>query len=314
MKKIFIILIILIATHAKASQITQTIKLSTGWNAVFIEIAPIHPKPDILFKDLPVDQVFTYHTQKTSVQFIQEPDEIEFNKDGWNRWVPAQQNDAFLNNIFNIFPGQAYLIHATNDHIWQLTGNAHLTKQVWQPDSFNLKGFYVNPEAPPTFASYFQYSQAHASLTVFSLINSHWQQITDIENTPIESGKAYWIYSKGGSDYNGPLKIDLSSTLNFNIEKLSSNIHCFNRTQNPLEVQFQLMTDSSFPLLRRLSSNSGKIYYKQFQDAIINILPEKVKKLSLAIKSGSFSESMNRSVLKITDDAGTRLFIPVSYQ
>ncbi|KPA11458.1 conserved hypothetical protein, secreted [Candidatus Magnetomorum sp. HK-1] len=39
--------------------VTQTIHLNTGWNAIFLEVFPEEPNPDILFKDTPITQVLT---------------------------------------------------------------------------------------------------------------------------------------------------------------------------------------------------------------------------------------------------------------
>ncbi|KPA13811.1 conserved hypothetical protein, secreted [Candidatus Magnetomorum sp. HK-1] len=320
MKKTYLILLILFATsyHVHANTITQTITLIEGWNAVFMELEPIQPEPGILLKDLPIDQVFTYYPQKTGVQFIQEPNEIDLKQAGWCRWVPSQQPDAFLNNIYRILPGQAYLIHSTSDYAWSLTGKACFKKIVWQPNSFNLKGFYVNPEVSPTFASYFENSNAHSQAIVYSLIDNHWQRLTDLETSFIDPGKAYWIYSKGGSDYNGPLQIELplkANALTFNNEKLSAKIHFSNIKQRPLEITLQLIdTSMNFPIFSIQSTNSGKKFYQPFKTMTLNLLPQSQETISLAVRSGEISDQMSENVLKIYDDAGSLFYIPVMYK
>jgi hypothetical protein len=60
----------------------------------------------------------------------------------------------------------------------------------------------------------------------------------DLETTSIDSGKAYWIYSKGGSTFNGPLNIDLSTALKFNIENRTEKLSFENLTQNFLFVSY----------------------------------------------------------------------------
>ncbi|KPA15969.1 hypothetical protein MHK_003823, partial [Candidatus Magnetomorum sp. HK-1] len=46
----------------------------------------------------------------SSVQFIQDPDSIEWNKDSWLRWVSRESPDAFLNNLFRLNANRAYLV------------------------------------------------------------------------------------------------------------------------------------------------------------------------------------------------------------
>jgi hypothetical protein len=310
MKKI-ILTLLFIASYlpAQATQIPQTIPLTKGWNAIFITISPPQPDPNLLFQNLPINQVFTYHPQKSSVQFIQEPDEIDIKQTGWSRWVPSDQPDAFLNSIFQILAGQAYLIHSTQDYTWTFTGKPIYKKHIWQPNSFNLKGFYVNPDQPPTFASYFEDSTAHSQTVVYSLMNNHWQQLTDLETNLIDSGKAYWIYSKGGSTFNGPLNIDLSTALKFNIENQTEKISFDNLTQNSLEITIEHINHHQCPFYL-----TDQRYYQPITTISKNILPKSKETINIGIRSGEISASLCESVLKVFDDAGSLFYIPMSYQ
>ncbi|KPA19715.1 hypothetical protein MHK_000065, partial [Candidatus Magnetomorum sp. HK-1] len=132
---------------------------------------------------------------------------------------------------------QGYIVYSNDDYTLDIIGQPGIKKRQWQPDSFNLVGFYVDPVAPPTFAQYFEGSRSHQNLQVFSLINGTWRQIEkpDLEN--IVSGKAYWVYCEGGSDYSGPLQISLPGTndyLNFGRTTSEWEIDFLNRSSNPL--------------------------------------------------------------------------------
>jgi len=116
---------------------------------------------------------------------------------------------CFLKNLFRIHSGQAYLIHATEDAAWQIQGQSHFSRPKWCANSFNLIGFCIDPNDMPTFAQYFAYSKAHENLLVYELKNNKWNKVSNLEEHFIESGKAYWVYCRGESDYMGPLDITL---------------------------------------------------------------------------------------------------------
>lgn len=155
---IFVLCIIsIVCTNAVNATILtqQTIPLIKGWNAVFLEISPQDSSPDDIFSALPIDQVFCFFPRKTSVEFVRNPDMVNWQKEAWGRWVPDNQPDSFLNTLFSILPGRAYLIHSKQDFVWTLKGYNTFIPTLWQPDSFNLKGFYVDPVFSPTFAQFF---------------------------------------------------------------------------------------------------------------------------------------------------------------
>ncbi|KPA14287.1 hypothetical protein MHK_005506 [Candidatus Magnetomorum sp. HK-1] len=65
----------------------QTIHLNTGWNAIFLEVFPDEPNPDFLFKDTPITQVLTIFAKDSSVQFIEDPKEMDWKNETWFRWI-----------------------------------------------------------------------------------------------------------------------------------------------------------------------------------------------------------------------------------
>ena len=52
---------------------TQTIPLTPGWNAVYLEVQPASDDADAVFARLPVDSVWAWNASATPIQFIQEP-------------------------------------------------------------------------------------------------------------------------------------------------------------------------------------------------------------------------------------------------
>jgi len=56
-------------------EITQSLGLKAGWNAVYLEIGPAEADPDIIFSGTPVTQALTFYPKNSPVQFIQDPAE-----------------------------------------------------------------------------------------------------------------------------------------------------------------------------------------------------------------------------------------------
>ena len=61
---------------------------------------------------------------------------------------------AFLTNLYAVFGNKAYLIKMRAARVLSVAGVPTVDRGDWVGDSFNLRGFRVNPEKPPTFAEY----------------------------------------------------------------------------------------------------------------------------------------------------------------
>jgi hypothetical protein len=193
-------------------QRTQQVSLKRGWNVVWREGEPGEAEPAIAFANLPVTQVVTWYPGRSPVQYIQDPSEPDWRQSGWHKWLPPGSPDAFLTNLFRLEAGQGYLIHASSDFVWQIQGEAAWRPLRWQANSYNLVGFSVDAVNPPTFADLFAGSTAHAGLHAWQMVDGRWQLITEPEATPLHSGRAYWVYSRGESAHQGPLLITLPAT------------------------------------------------------------------------------------------------------
>lgn len=223
-------LLLLAAPVAADDARVQTIQLQKGWNAVYLEVDPVQDAPDDIFAGLPVAQAVTYYPAESPVQFIRNPDEKPWKREGWSLWIPPGHPGALLNSLFKIHGGQAYLIHCSDAAQWQVRGRPNMTPRRWEPESFNLVGFEIDPAAAPTFAQYFDGSSAHADLLIYQLRNNVWSKVEEPGETKIESGRAYWVWCKHGSDFQGPLSVSLSSSENGlmfrrNVAELSFEIH-----------------------------------------------------------------------------------------
>jgi len=318
---IIFLCLISISKITYATKITsQSIKIKSGWNAIFIEVQPVDPNPDNIFNDTPVNLVLTYFTKNSSVQFIESPDEIKWKQEGWHRWLPSERPESVLNNIYSINDNQAYIIFSTQDYTLEISGVSTIRKHRWQPDAFNLLGFYVDPTAPPTFAQYFANSKAHSELKIYSLKNNNWVKIENPEAYNIESGKAYWVYCNGSSNYKGPLEVILPGTFDY-LNFIGSNT----------ELEFEIINNSPDPLSFTIESVSNESGDDMVPLSIVSYNPDKTKNfesffsftpsaalepgqkliIRLAVRRDEIIKDEVTNLLKIFDDLGNRFFIPV---
>lgn len=186
----------------------QTIPLRAGWNAVFLTVDPYPKSCGELFENLPVGSVWQFDQRFSPVQFIEDPAELTPSNPTWRSYFPPSSPQAFATNLYALDAGKAYLIEAREAFEWTVSGAPELTVQAWNPDSYNLAGFHVDAQNPPTFAEWFAPSGAHNPLEVWSLDTAqNWVRVDDPANTPIESGRAYWVMCNGASEYQGPVEI-----------------------------------------------------------------------------------------------------------
>ncbi|MDX9754345.1 MAG: hypothetical protein RBU29_10315, partial [bacterium] len=136
----------------------------------------------------------------------------------WIAYFPASRPEAMATNLFALQAGKAYLIEMEEAHTWKVKGKPALYRQQWNPNAYNLVGFHSDPETPPTFLQWFTPSAAHMPLDVWTLnTNQRWVAVSG--DSPIESGKAYWIRCQGNSTYQGPIEVHLTEGTELRYER-----------------------------------------------------------------------------------------------
>src|SRR5258706_15553311 len=179
---------------------TQTIELSRGWNAIFLEVFPAAGAPEAVFSNAPVSIVAAHFPLPNSVEFVTDPSRINWKKEGWGVWYAPGREDAFLSNLHAMDGNKAYLIYAERDFTWAVVGDVQFEKQRWKADSFNLTGFGLDDVSPPTFGNFFAGSKAHTQPRIYRLVNDRWAKVTAPDATLMKSGEACWIYCQAASD------------------------------------------------------------------------------------------------------------------
>jgi hypothetical protein len=190
---------------------TQSVVLKPGWNSVWLTVDPADPNPGAVFANLPVAQVWCWFPTETPVEFIDNPDKGLFNVDGWHAYIPETQPNAFLSNLGAIQAHRPYLIKLEGKSNATLTVNGPTAFKPlkWRADSFNLVGFHVDPTLGGGAAgAFFLSADAHRNQAMHRLDASGiWTPLPD--SAPIKAGEAYWIFSKGMSQFNGPIEVQI---------------------------------------------------------------------------------------------------------
>ena len=294
----------------------QNISLKSGWNAVFLNVQVEETDLNKIFENTPIKKVISYYPRHSSVQFIQDPDNIEWNKNSWLRWVSSEYPDAFLNNLFRLNANRAYLIYSKETFVWNVQGKPVFESKKWQPESFNLTGFHINPEKNISFADYFENSPAHADLNIYKLVNSKWQRIVRPDNEFIHENEAYWVFCKGGSKYSGGLGIkypNINNLLEFHIEGDVICLEITNQSSDDMTFSLIPLENNEVPLSLKLTNENFQSIY----EPLVNYSPKKplqpgqTDKICLTARSKEILDSQATGLLKITDNLGNQFYLNV---
>lgn len=304
----------LMATTAVAQNTTQTFQLRNGWNSIWLEVEPTNAEIAVVFAGLPVSSIWTY-TSPGAVEFIRDQTEELFNQPGWQPHFPASRPESFLTKLYTVNALRAYLVKLTNGpRTLTVTGRPVVRAAKWVPDSFNLRGFPVDPSALPTFSTFFSPSPAHVGQRIYQLRdNGQWTLVNATET--MKHGEAYWAFCRGASTYQGPLGFTLEPGDGLNYGALLNEIRQHYKNESPGRRSICLQdlgTGANTPLS-----------YQDFQNnrlTWVNLPAPRCFTLDggedfdgfLAVRRRDFSGTNFGSILEVKDDIGTRYLVAVT--
>jgi len=199
-----------------AFTMNQSFNLRAGWNAIWLEVEPVNQDINVVFQGIPVESVWTFASVVSSVDFIQDPAEPVWNRDRWLVHVPTNQVASLNNNLFKVNGNRAYLVKVSGPATLNISGEPKLRFPAWAPDAYNFRGFPVDPNALPTFASFFRFSPAHYNIAqqrlqkIYQLNDAgQWTLVNQFDR--MKHGEAYWVYTSGASEFIAPLGIAVDS-------------------------------------------------------------------------------------------------------
>lgn len=308
---------------ARAQNATQTLALRPGWNAIHLEVEPADADPSQVFRGLPIESVWTYASKLTSVEFIQDPNEPLWNRSSWRMWVPTNRVESFNNNLYKILGNRPYLVNVSGGAAANLTisGRPAFRPLGWVPDTYNLRGFAIDPASPPTFVDFFRPSDAHydsatAQLQKIYRLNTlgQWQRVgpTDL----MEPGIAYWVFTRGGSDFLGPFGLqvlfgdglDFAGSLNdqsFTLENRSG----ISKQVEITDVSGGLNTPLAIPVR---GANGESSWTSLPQPYRITLAAGEKQEVLLTLQRQKMTTTNFSTLLAITDHQGSLFRVPVT--
>lgn len=300
---------------------TQTFNLQAGWNSIWLEVEPPNTDVNVVFAGLPVDAVWTFQKRLTTVDYIQDVNEPVWNRDEWLVHVPTNRIEAINNNLFHVFGYRPYLVRLTSAATLNVTGEPVIQNVPWAPDAYNLRGYPVDPAILPTFNNFFRHSSAH-----FSSVSNRLERIYKLNPSgnwilvgpgePVQRGVAYWTYSRGGSDYQAPLMIDLGGvgSLDFAETVDQSAIRLINRTPGNVTATIRDQVPPAPLSYVQVNSSSGLEWLNLPAPLSSVVLASQPLDVRLAIRRGAITGPSYGSLLEIKDGTGTRWLVPARAQ
>lgn len=332
------------ASTAKAQWDTQAVTFQPGWNAVYLMVQPEPNRPEDVFVGVPIKSVWMWSQRFSNVQFIVDPNELIPKQPGWLSYFPSDSQHPSVNNLHAIHGGRAYLVELSGDEPveLQVKGKPVVRPIDWIADSVNLVGFHVDTVSPPTFDSFLaSVSSAHAGQAIYTLDrDGRWQQLSNPGTRTIERGRAYGVFCRGASDFNGPIRVGLerSDGIHFGRALTEQTVRIQNITGEDRTVTLNATPSQTTPggIDTPLLAGAVPLSYWA-QDVVDGKLSVEWRHLSnplsrtlasgeqwavrLAVRradmepfepTGDGGEPLYQSLLEISDTLGTRRVVPVT--
>jgi len=302
---------------------TQEMALEAGWNSVFLELEPLDDSPAKVFAGLPVDKVATLFESPSSNQFVTDPEVNLSEGSGWGVWYAPGLPEAFLKSIDAIQGNRAYLIHTTEACQWQIRGEVKAAAVRWQPDAYNLIGFPVRSPGGPTFQQFFAGSKAHQGQPVYRLVEGRWKKVLELSAETMRSGEAFWIHCDGGSDFQGPLRVETALSQGLLLGDGAADLILRNACPHPIgpTVEHVPGDGPAVPLsilIKTFGSPQAPVIpvaaqmpAGAWQQELPPLEVDGAVAIPLECRSSEMGSSRQASLLKITTDIGTETWVPV---
>jgi hypothetical protein len=314
--------LILLFSFAAASQasesVTQNFDLKPGWNAIYLEVQPVPNTPQSVFSGVPVESVWTWSERSSSVQFLLDPSELEWNQQGWlgYRTDPVE---TMLTKLFAITANRAYLVKLKGavPVTLSVSGQPSTARINWVPQAYNLTGFHLDPAASLTLGDLLADSPAHAgeAIYAFNQTSQQWKIVSNPSSHAARAGEAYWIFSAQASSFEGPWSVDINTSdgLDFG-SSLNKQVLTFQNKSNQLQtLNLTELSGSNVGLLFQ-TFDSTNVTYKWLPLSGMGAVQLPVggsATVVLGVERQGFASAAVSSVLEINNGNGSRLLVPV---
>lgn len=250
--------------------VEQTVELEPGWTSVFLEIDPVPAPADDLFADRPEIEAIWKRGDPTLVAGRQA------DSARWQTWVPPGDPARFAINLRVIDGGAVYLIKSSAATSVTFVGRpaAEKTKYI---QGFNVVGFHVDPDAPPSFEAYLAPSLAHDDTRIFKLkdtppLDGSLLEVTDLSG-PVQPAVGFWVKANGTAEYDGPLSIDKGTLRGINFAKslLDHSVTLENLAAAPagVDVRVEYIDSAAPPADTPDNPGAAPIHWRSYGSGLI---------------------------------------------
>lgn len=301
--------------------VTQSIVLQPGWNSVFLEVTPEDDTPETIFNGVDIDSVWSFNGRSATVDFVQDPAEPVWNRDAWLMFVPVARPESFQNNLSHLAANNVLLVKLNGGAAVTLSvvGQPSLRQAPWRPNAFNLRGFPVDPAAPPTFLNFFKSSTAHFNAAqnrlekIYKLgAGGDWTLVSPGET--VRPGVAYWVYANGASSYSGPLgvSVEVADRLDFDTTLTELSLGLKNNSSSPKNLTVADISANSPLSTWQFDPVNFSAWIPLPASLAVPLAALGETSLRLQIRRPDFSGATYESLLEIRDGEGSRFRVPVT--
>ncbi len=311
-------LALLVALPASSAGLyQQTLVLQPGWNAIYLEVQPDPADIESAFAGVPLASVWAWIPAQAGTDFVEDPDEGLLKLQGWQGYFPPPRPEAFLSNLYRLQANRAYLVklNGTEPVTWRVQGKPSLRRMVWVTDSFNLVGFPVDPEHPPTFGAYFEGSTAHLDQPVYRLgPGGVWALVDHPYSETIRAGEACWVYTQGPSTYQGPLEVspEMGDGLEYSAALSSETLLVTNNTAIGVDVTLRRL-DTAVPLtLATVDVETNQTGWPDLPTSYsLPAVAGQELQLQLGVRRARLEADRVEGVLEVANGLGCRRLVPL---
>ena len=332
MKRTLTILLALAASAAFAGHVEETLSLTNGWNAVYLESTPEATDPATFFADLP--QVERVGCHESSVygateQIASDGSSIAQKPVSFYVWVRGDEGRSTLQRIMG---GRCYLIYSTAPATKTFYGVPACPRVSWQASESGFATIAgVSIPAGETVSSgvYFREGpltsdavKAPFEAGGTNAVTPEYTKLMAFRGTPtLQGGHAYAFEGNAVADWPGVLKVStatLSGTIAFgsgtSLQSFSvANAGTTNRTVRVAYGPSELSSEEKPPLqvfIPRVGTN--EYGWTEFASHDFDLAPGESRTLALAIdKSGFTADQSFAGLITVSDLSGTKMRVRV---
>lgn len=302
-----------------AHEVTQSIELQPGWNSIYLEVQPASNDTVSVFNGLPVSSVWTWIPKVSTAQYFANLSEDLHDDPHWLAFFPTNRYERMFTDLYRVFANHSYFIKllGSSNVTWTVTGRPAVPSLTWQPKSFNLVGFPLDPAgALPALQGFLAPDPSLATQAVYRLnATGSWSLVVNPGAQAVRAAESLWVYADGESTYLGPLQVKVTEGdgLDYGGTVLEKSVELKNLGAASTVVSVRNVLGATGPVAYWSQNEStGEQLWTDIPDPLSFTLPAGATYvLRLAIQRDEIVGGLYESTIEVVADNGTRVRIPL---